>query len=270
MSGMNTLSFDAFLGMPPELFDLMFPDELSDTSSRVPFAVNPWLTIITGHYGVGKTNLSLNIARDLRVEVPRVTLIDLDIVNPYFRSTDNKAFLDAHDIKVLGPVHGASNLDTPSLSPGIDEAIMAAGADHAVVIDVGGDPDGARALGRYAEKIAARPHRVVFVVNLRRLEAGSVTENLELLRGIEVASGLTVTELLGNTHLKELTTAQTIAAAFDSTQALAETARLPLVGIAVPRPLAEQGKAEMSKDHGRTSIYPVDIIVATPWESSVS
>jgi hypothetical protein len=241
-----------------------------NTFSCLPFATSPWLTIITGHYGVGKTNLSLNIARDLRAKVSRVTLIDLDIVNPYFRSTDNKAFLDAHDIRVLGPVHGASNLDTPSLSPGIDEAIMAAGADHAVVIDVGGDPDGARALGRYAERIAVRPHRVVFVVNLRRLETASVAENLELLRGVEDASGLAATELLGNTHLKELTTAENIITALGPTCALAETTKLPLAGVAVPHSLVEQVAAEMLKSSSRALIYPVDIIVATPWETAAS
>ncbi|MCL1847483.1 MAG: ParA family protein, partial [Coriobacteriia bacterium] len=84
----------------------------------------PWLTIITGHYGVGKTNLSLNIARDLCQVTSHVTLVDLDVVNPYFRSTDNRGVLDAYGIRVLGPVYGASNLDTPSLSPGIDDAIV--------------------------------------------------------------------------------------------------------------------------------------------------
>ncbi|MDR0350420.1 MAG: hypothetical protein LBH64_02580, partial [Coriobacteriales bacterium] len=158
-----------------------------------------WLTVITGHYGVGKTNLSLNLVRDLRAVAPRVTLVDLDIVNPYFRSTDNKAFLDACDIELLGPVHGASNLDTPSLSPGIDEAIRTAGPERVTLIDVGGDSDGARALGRYSAEIMARPHRVVFVVNLSRPETASAEDNLELLRRIEETSGLAVTELFGNT-----------------------------------------------------------------------
>jgi hypothetical protein len=230
----------------------------------------PWLTVIVGHYGVGKTNLSLNIARDLRAALPRVTLVDLDIVNPYFRSTDNKAFLDAHDIGMLGPVHGASNLDTPSLSPGIDEAICNSGAQHAVLIDVGGDPDGARALGRFSATIAARPHRFVFVVNLHRPETASVADNLELLRDIEKSSGLVVTELFGNTHLKELTTVEDLVATASVTRALAEEAGLPLAAIAAPRSLAPQVAAELAEATGLTGastpVYPVDIIITTPWE----
>jgi hypothetical protein len=227
------------------------------------------LTIITGHYGVGKTNLSLNLARDVRAQVPRVTLVDLDIVNPYFRSTDNQAFLDACDIEVLGPVHGASNLDTPSLSPGIDRAIRVASEGHAVLIDVGGDPDGARALGRFSETIAARPHQMLFVVNLRRPEAASVADNLALLRGIEETSGLLVTGIFGNTHLKEFTTAAGIAEAVGSTRALAEATGLPLVGIAAPRPLAAEVASLLAAgapSYGDAPVYPVDLIVGTPWE----
>jgi hypothetical protein len=232
------------------------------------FSTSPWLTIIAGHYGVGKTNLSLNIARDLRLLGFKVTLIDLDIVNPYFRSTDNRAFVERYGVKLLGPVHGATNLDTPSLPPGIDEAIEAASGDHAVVIDVGGDPDGARALGRYAAHIAARPHRMVNVVNFRRPEMASVASNLELLIATELTSGLANTEVLGNTHLKEFTTAKGIFASLEATVEFAQRARLPLAGVTAPRHLAAEVEDLLLTDISMVGIpvYPIDIIVGTPWE----
>ena len=260
----------------------------------------PWLTIVTGHYGVGKTNLSLNIARDVRARVGQVTLVDLDLVNPYFRTTDNRDFLDTHDIKVLGPVFGASSLDTPSLTPGIDEAIIEASASHAVVIDVGGDPEGARALGRFAASITSRPYQMIQVVNLSRPETLSVEENISLLRAIETTSGLRVTEIVGNTHLKELSTAEDIVAAIEPTCAIAAAAGLPLSFIAVPRRLAKEVVVALAEsmlaegavvlaentpaqyspaDSALTQdtstqrsnaaiipVYPIDIIVGTPWE----
>jgi hypothetical protein len=263
-------------GMPLDMFVHLFLDEHYDEHYDAPpralFATSPWLTIITGHYGVGKTNLSLNIVRDLSVVLPRVTLVDLDIVNPYFRSTDNRAFLDACGVELFGPVHGASNLDTPSLSPGIDEAIRTAGAKRVVLIDVGGDPDGARALGRFSAAIAERPHRLMFVVNLNRPETASLAENLELLRGIEETSGLAVTEIFGNTHLKEHTTVADILSAAAGTRALADAAGLPLVGITAPRALATEvvGAMNAAADASQlasTPVYPVDLIIGTPWET---
>ena len=46
------------------------------------------ITIVTGHFGSGKTNFSINLARHAAQGGARVTLIDMDIVNPYFRSAD--------------------------------------------------------------------------------------------------------------------------------------------------------------------------------------
>ena len=46
------------------------------------------IVVVTGHYGSGKTNLSVNLAMSLRAAGEEVTLVDLDIVNPYFRSAD--------------------------------------------------------------------------------------------------------------------------------------------------------------------------------------
>ena len=48
------------------------------------------INIITGHYGSGKTNVSVNMALDLAAKGEKVTVVDLDIVNPYFRTADFK------------------------------------------------------------------------------------------------------------------------------------------------------------------------------------
>ena len=46
------------------------------------------ITIVTGHYGSGKTNISANLAIKLAEAGKKVTVVDLDIVNPYFRTAD--------------------------------------------------------------------------------------------------------------------------------------------------------------------------------------
>ena len=71
------------------------------------------ITIVTGHFGSGKTNFSINLARHAAQGGARVTLIDMDIVNPYFRSAD---FVGQYPgVNVLAPDFANSNVDLPYL-----------------------------------------------------------------------------------------------------------------------------------------------------------
>jgi Mrp family chromosome partitioning ATPase len=56
------------------------------------------ITIVTGHYGSGKTNLSVNLAINAAKEGKNVTIVDLDIVNPYFRTADFKQLFEENGI----------------------------------------------------------------------------------------------------------------------------------------------------------------------------
>ena len=77
---------------------------------------------VTGHYGSGKTNLAVNLAVDFAKEGERVTIIDLDIVNPYFRTADFSELFGSLGIKLVAPQFANTNLDIPSL--GFDMAAV--------------------------------------------------------------------------------------------------------------------------------------------------
>ena len=72
------------------------------------------ITIVTGHYGSGKTNFAVNLAVDLCREGKQVVLVDLDIVNPYFRSADFKPQLTEMGIEMICPIYANTNLDIPT------------------------------------------------------------------------------------------------------------------------------------------------------------
>ena len=98
------------------------------------------ITIITGHYGSGKTNLAVNLAVMSAAEGNKVTVVDLDIVNPYFRTADFKKLFEDNGITLIAPDYANSNLDIPSLQFDLEQI---ASSDSKLIIDVGGDDSGA-------------------------------------------------------------------------------------------------------------------------------
>lgn len=193
------------------------------------------LIVVMGHYGSGKTNFALNLALHLKDEGKDPLLVDLDVVNPYFRSTDFAAFMEEQEIAVIGPVFGASNLDAPSLSPAIEPAIHKASLERPLILDVGGDPDGARALARFAPAILKRGDALVLsVVNLKRPETQTSEDNEWLISELESQSGLKLNGLVGNTHLAEFTSLQTVCDSLPTLKEISQKSGLSLLCVTVP------------------------------------
>lgn len=124
------------------------------------------VTVIVGNYGSGKTELSLNLALKMAERGEKVTLVDLDIVNPYFRSSERTELLKEHGIKVYAPSFAMTTVDIPSLPADI-QAVFA-DKSRRVIFDVGGDDTGAAALGRYKPYFDQDDVTVLFVVNAFR------------------------------------------------------------------------------------------------------
>ncbi len=182
-------------------------------------------TLICGHYGCGKTNLSMNIAMDLAFRGEEAMLVDMDIVNPYFRSSDYAGLLNSRGIRVIAPGSAGSTLDVPALSAEIASTFE---TDSYVIIDVGGDDAGATALGRFAPKISEIDYDMLYVVNrYRPLPSGS-GDAAELLREIEAASRLKATGIVNNSHLMDLTTVETVTSTFRFAEETALMLNLPL------------------------------------------
>lgn len=187
----------------------------------------PKIIIITGHYGCGKTNAAVNIALKLAEKGEKVTVVDLDIVNPYFRTADFGELFRSRNVELIVPMYANSNLDIPALS--FDIAGIISGGGY-TVIDVGGDPEGAVALGRYADVLKNRTDvGLYYVINKYRYLTSVPSEALELLREIEAASGLRCSGIINNSNLGALTDRKTVEDSLSYAKALCEAAQLPLL-----------------------------------------
>ncbi|MEG1746501.1 MAG: ParA family protein [Raoultibacter sp.] len=235
------------------------------------------ITVVVGHYGVGKTNFSLNLAIDAAALGQQVTLIDLDVVNPYFRSSEYASVLKDAGVTLISPVFAGSTLDSPSLSGTIDTVLTdvidrgPAGAcacetpRTCLIIDAGGDDVGATALGRFAGKIAPHPYAMFYVINAYRNLTHEPEEAAALLAEIEIKSHLKATGIVNNSHLQDDTTEQVITDAQPFAQATADILSLPLVCTTVPNTLVEQKNRAFSSGSVSRKAYPVKVYVRAPW-----
>ena len=184
------------------------------------------LTVITGHYGSGKTNLSVNLALDIAGAGEKCTVIDLDIVNPYFRTADFGKMFEDRGIALYAPVYANTNLDIPSLNIPL-ESILAEGGN--VIIDVGGDDEGAKALGRFAPVISAFDDRdMLYVINRYRYLTKEPADAAQVMLEIEQSSGLRHTGLVNNSSLGAETTADTVRSSLGFAEEVSKLTGLPI------------------------------------------
>ena len=185
------------------------------------------LTLICGHYGSGKTNIALNYALSLKREEGAVTVADLDIVNPYFRTKDSRTELEEAGIRLICSEYANTNVDIPALPPELYS--ITHDKNHRVVLDIGGDDRGAYALGRFVDAIKAENnYSMVFVANCYRPLTRDVDSTIEIMREIENACKLNFTCIVNNSHLGEYTTAETVTDSFPYIEELCKKTGLPL------------------------------------------
>ena len=192
----------------------------------VNYVMNSKIHVTVGHYGSGKTEFSVNYALFLKKTHDKVILVDLDIVNPYFRSNDARAILEDAGITVIAPDYAGTNVDIPVLPPEVMRIFNE--PDAQVVIDVGGDDDGAIALGRYKQFFDRADYEMNLVVNTRRPLSSTVEEIIEMKENIEISSRLKITSIIADTNIADETTKEIIEEGYEVIKQAADKMSLPI------------------------------------------
>ncbi len=192
------------------------------------------IKILVGHYGSGKTEIALNMAASIRAAGHRTALVDLDIVNPFFRSAEQGAWLSERDIRLLAPTFALTAVDIPALPA----EILSVFSDQSLrtVFDVGGDDAGALALGRYRRYFEENGYELIYVVNKFRPRSGSVQEILDMMRRVAQNARLTPTGLINNSNLGELTDRKVIEEGHELLMAVSRESGLPLLADSAAKP----------------------------------
>jgi hypothetical protein len=233
--------------------------------------------LFTGRFGSGKTETAISYARALvrglapGIEIeptdgqPRgladgVVLVDLDIVTPYFRSREMAAKMAEEGVRVVAPSIVGQHLDTPAITPQILGAVQQ--TSHAVVLDVGGDKQGARALGQFSHAIRQRGYVMHFVVNPFRPFTNTRQGLADAIAEIEESARLRVTSLVSNPNLIGETTAKQILQGHALVSSFAQELGLPIAFACIAR----QWAARLSPEDFGQPLLILDRYFVQPWE----
>ena len=185
--------------------------------------------ILTGNYGSGKTELALNLAFSFAEAGLRTTLVDLDIVNPYFRSGEKYHEMEDAGVRMLMPTFALTTVDIPAL-PAEIQSVFELPSDK-VIFDVGGDDTGAAALGRYHHAFEQRRDQTMMalVVNCMRPLTGNQEDIMDLALRISSRSRMQIDMMINNTNLANDTTPQMIETGESITASCAARMNIPCI-----------------------------------------
>ncbi len=219
------------------------------------------VTIVTGHYGSGKTEFSVNLAINLIKKNENVSIADLDIVNTYFRTRERREFLESLGIHVCD-----SSVKTPALDlPAIPAEVMGIIQNKSAkaVLDIGGDAVGARVLARFTPLVEKTEHDLLFVINANRPETQTAEDVIEYIRAIEETSGLKVTGLVNTTHLLKDTSLEDVERGHKLAKAVYE-----LTGIPIAYEVAiESVAAQIEDEEIKEKLFPIKMYMREDWMS---
>ena len=217
------------------------------------------IRIIIGHYGSGKTEFSVNYAMKLADEGKKVALGDLDVVNPYFRSREKQDIKEAKGIRVIGNSFGMkTGVDLPSVSASILAPIQDKSYD--LVLDVGGDSVGARALARYYASFKEGNYDMFCVVNANRPGTQTVEDTIEHIRSIEASARTKVTGIINNTHLLRDTTVDDVLNGQELAIKVSEKLSIPIKYVSAIEKVARQLPKDIVGE-----IFPIKMYMREDW-----
>ncbi len=211
------------------------------------------VTLFMGHYGSGKTFIAVNYALALKKLGKDVSIYDLDIVNPYFRTVDAQKVLEENGVELVVSPFAETNVDIPAMNSASYK--MTADKSRFAVVDIGGDDRGALALGRFSKQLKEEnDYDCLWVVNNLRPETRDIKGALEIKEEIEYASKIKFTGIVNNANLGNETTLKTILDGIEFTKELSKVTGLSVKFSAVRSDLISN---EMLKNKKILPIVPI-------------
>lgn len=237
------------------------PFEMSQIKELIGRYKWPKAVAVTGALGSGKTEWVLNLALGMKAQGEHVTIADADIINPYFCIRQVVNALEEKGFKVLTAHGQAKWADMPVVSAEVDWALSSPGQ---LLLDIGGDAEGALALKQFQKRIIDAGYLLILVVNAFRPQTMTV-EKIDLMRRrMEEICGLKVGALVSNSHLMRETTPQNVLEGYRLVQRAADRMSLPVLYAGTSPAIYDETLAVMKNEP--VPVWPVSRYMLLPWE----
>jgi hypothetical protein len=217
------------------------------------------IVVIVGNYGSGKSEVAINLAAHRRAAGLDVSIADLDLVNPYFRTREARGQLTDLGIDVVLPPEKYLQADLPILTPEIAGLIRR--PRQLSILDVGGDKVGATVLASLRDAFGQSQPQMIQVVNPLRPGTDTIDRCLKVRSEIEAAAGMKMTGFVGNANLIDETVAEDIYSGYAFLDALAAESDLPLEFITV----AEELLPDIDRKRFECAVLPIRRQLLPPW-----
>lgn len=213
-----------------------------------------------GGFGSGKTEIAINYSIYCRKNYRQVAIVDLDMVNPYFRTREAKDALNLKDIKVIAPEGKLFYAELPLISPEIKGLIQ--DADYHLILDVGGDDVGTVILGNFRHFIKDLDYEMLLVVNSYRPFTQSIPQIKQMAQEIENTSRLKISGVISNPNLSTQTDEEIIKQGHILIKRAAQKLKLPLKFICIDERFSQKLKTENFKE----PVFYIKRFMKLPWE----
>ncbi|PIR17003.1 MAG: cobalamin biosynthesis protein CbiA [Deltaproteobacteria bacterium CG11_big_fil_rev_8_21_14_0_20_49_13] len=222
------------------------------------------ITIIVGNFGSGKTEVSVNFSLAVKAGAPdeEVTIVDMDMVNPYFRCREAASPMEEKGIKVIYPKGEYTWADLPIILPEVKGLLIRKG--HRLILDVGGDDVGAKGLASLSDHLSKNECEVLFVLNPNRPFTGNAAGTMKIMREISGVSGLPINGFIVNTHLIDETTPETIITGARTATNISKESGVPIKFATVMNGIL----AKMDAKEIGSPVLPLKRLLLPPWKKT--
>jgi hypothetical protein len=226
--------------------------------------LNNKITILTGHFGSGKTEIATNLAIQERKFHPKVAINDLDVINPYYRTRDLESEFNKLDIELIAPKGHLATADLPIVSGEIYRVLH--DPSYRIIIDAGGDKDGATALGQYYNEWIHMNPEMLFVLNGNRPYVSTLEGATDTINRIEEASRLKINGIINNSNIGSETTLEEIKKGLELAQLVSEKTKIPILYTTISSHIKEESKEFALQN----PVFYIRRYMKLPWELSLN